>query len=134
MYYEQKDYGKAIKNYEKAMRSESRRGLLLQQSGRGIFRQEAVRKGGLNYSKAMELDPDVFERISRAGVQAQLPSPDDRARYDYVLAKLYARMGVADRSLRYLQEGDGGRLQGYWRTSTKTMSSANCARILALRN
>jgi len=52
----------------------------------------------------MEIDPDVFERISRAGVQAQLPSPEDRARYDYVLAKLYARMGVPDRSLRYLKK------------------------------
>ena len=26
------------------------------------------------------LDPEVFERSSRGGVQAQLPSPEDRAR------------------------------------------------------
>ena len=52
----------------------------------------------------MELDPDIFERTSRAGVLAQLPSPEDRAHYDYVLAKLYARTGAPDRSLHYLKK------------------------------
>jgi hypothetical protein len=37
-------------------------------------------------------------------VQAMLPSPEDRARYEYVVAKLYAKMGVADRSLHYLRK------------------------------
>src|SRR5580698_2199429 len=53
---------------------------------------------------ALELDPDVFERTSRSGVQAQLPSPEDRARYDYTVAKLYAKMGFSDRSLEYLRK------------------------------
>jgi hypothetical protein len=35
---------------------------------------------------------------------AQLPSPEDRAHYDYVLAKLYAKMGENDRSLHYLKK------------------------------
>src|SRR5260370_462043 len=56
------------------------------------------------YSKAMQLDPAIFERTSRAGVLAQLPSPEDRAHYDYVLAKLYARTGVPERSLHYLKK------------------------------
>ena len=72
--------------------------------GAAYFAKKQFEKASLSYSKALELDPDVFERISRAGVQAQLPSPEDRARYDYVLAKLYARMGVAERSLRYLKK------------------------------
>jgi tetratricopeptide (TPR) repeat protein len=56
------------------------------------------------YQKAIEIDPDVFERTSRGGVQAQLPSPEDRARYDYTVAKLYAKMGLPDRSLEYLRK------------------------------
>jgi len=35
-------------------------------------------------------------------VTAQLASPEDRAHYDYVLAKLYAKTGNLDRSLVYL--------------------------------
>ena len=55
------------------------------------------------YQHALELDPDVFQRTSRVGVQAQLPSPEDRARYDYTVAKLYAKMGFSDQSLEYLK-------------------------------
>jgi tetratricopeptide (TPR) repeat protein len=56
------------------------------------------------YQHALELDPDVFTRTSRGGVQAQLPSPEDRARYDYTVAKLYAKMGFSDQSLEYLRK------------------------------
>jgi hypothetical protein len=37
-------------------------------------------------------------------VQAQLPSPEDRARYDYTVAKLYAKMGLSEQSLEYLRK------------------------------
>jgi tetratricopeptide (TPR) repeat protein len=56
------------------------------------------------YQHALELDPDVFVRSSRSGVQAQLPSPEDRARYDYTVAKLYAKMGLSEQSLEYLKK------------------------------
>ena len=72
--------------------------------GAAYFGKRQFEKAIQNYSKAMELDPDIFERTSRAGVLAQLPSPEDRAHYDYVLAKLYARTGVPERSLHYLKK------------------------------
>jgi tetratricopeptide (TPR) repeat protein len=103
VYYEQRDYGKAIKSYEKAV-SLNAWASYYSNLGAAYFAKKQFEKAAYNYSKALELDPDIFERTSRAGVQAQLPSPDDRARYDYVLAKLYAQMGVADRSLRYLKK------------------------------
>jgi hypothetical protein len=56
------------------------------------------------YEHALQLDPDVFTRSSRTGVQAQLPSPEDHARYDYTVAKLYAKMGLSDQSLQYLRK------------------------------
>ena len=103
VYYQQKDYGKAIKNYEKACSLNSWASYY-SNLGAAYFAKKQFEKAAYDYSKALELDPDIFERVSRAGVQAQLPSPEDRARYDYVLAKLYARMGVADRSLHYLKK------------------------------
>jgi tetratricopeptide (TPR) repeat protein len=102
--YEQHDYGKAIKRYQKAIALNADAASYYSNLGAVYFSKKQFDKASLSYSKALELDPDVFERISRAGVQAQLPSPEDRARYDYVLAKLYAKMGVADRSLRYLRK------------------------------
>lgn len=104
VFYQQRDFGKAIKNYEKAVSLNGDAASYYSNLGAAYFARKQFDKAAVNYSRALELDPDVFERISRAGVQAQLPSPEDRARYDYVLAKLYAKMGVADRSLRYLKK------------------------------
>jgi len=57
-----------------------------------------------HHARALQLDPDIFEHTSRIGVTAQLPSPEDRARYDYVVARLYAKMGLTERSLQYLRK------------------------------
>lgn len=103
-YYQQRDYGKAIKNYQKAIALNGEAASYYSNLGAAYFGKKQFDKGALNYGKAMELDPDIFERTSRAGVQAQLPSPEDRARYDYELAKIYAKNGVADRSLHYLRK------------------------------
>jgi tetratricopeptide (TPR) repeat protein len=104
VFYQQRDYGRAIKDYEKAVALNGQAASYYSNLGAAYFAKKQFEKAAFNYSKALELDPDIFERTSHAGVQAQLPSPEDRARYDYVLAKLYASMGVTDRSLRYLKK------------------------------
>ena len=104
VYYSTRDYGKAIKRYQKAIELNPNAASYYSNLGAAYFSKKQFDKAAISYSKALELDPDVFERMSRAGVQAQLPSPEDRAHYDYVLAKLYAKMGIPDRSLRYLRK------------------------------
>jgi tetratricopeptide (TPR) repeat protein len=105
IYYQSKSYNKAIKQYDKAIAIEgSDAASFYSNRGAAYFGKKQFDKAALDYSKALEIDPDIFERTSRAGVMAQLPSPEDQAHYDYVLAKLYARMGVADRSLHYLRK------------------------------
>ena len=69
----------------------------------GIFSKKEFEKSKAAYEHALQLDPDVFERSSRTGVAAQMSKPEDRAHYDYVVAKLYAKMGVTERSLEYLR-------------------------------
>jgi tetratricopeptide (TPR) repeat protein len=53
------------------------------------------------YARALELDPDIFSSDG-AGVVAQVRSPEQRARMDYLIAKLYARKGNLDGALDYL--------------------------------
>ncbi len=103
IYYSQHSYGGAIKHYEKAVALNDTAASYYNNLGAAYFAKKQFDKAVLNYARAVQLDPDVFERSSHAGVQAQLPSPEDRAHYDYVLAKLYARSGVSDRSLHYLK-------------------------------
>jgi TPR repeat protein len=104
VYYQYHDFNRAITDYEKAVSLNNDAASYYSNMGAAYFGKKKFDKAILNYSKAMQLDPDIFERTSHAGVLAQLPSPDDRAHYDYVLAKLYANAGISDRSLHYLKK------------------------------
>jgi tetratricopeptide (TPR) repeat protein len=102
--YEEKKYGAAIKEYRRAIAIDSTSASFFSNLGAALFAKREFEPAVLAYEKAVQLDPDVFERTSRGGVQAQLPSPGDRAHYDYTVAKLYAKMGYSDRSLEYLRK------------------------------
>jgi tetratricopeptide (TPR) repeat protein len=103
-YYDMRNYNAAIKHCEKAIALRNDVGTYYSNLGAAYFAKKQFDKAIQNYSKAVQLDPDIFERSSHSGVQARLASPEDRARYDYVLAKLYAKTGESDRSLHYLKK------------------------------
>lgn len=102
--YEQKRYGPAVKQYRKAIALDATSASFFSNLGAALFAKKEFEPAVVAYQHALEIDPDVFERTSRGGVQAQLPSPDDRAYYDYTVAKLYAKMGFSERSLEYLKK------------------------------
>ncbi len=101
--YEMHQYSAAIRQYEKAVSLKNDAASYYGNLGAAYFGKRQFDKAMQSYAKALALDPDIFEHSSHAGVLAQLPSPEDRARYDYVLAKLYAKAGEAERSLHYLK-------------------------------
>jgi tetratricopeptide (TPR) repeat protein len=103
VHYEQKKYGKAIKLYKKALEINPSSASYFSNLGAAYFSKKEFENATAAYVQAIQLDPDIFERTSRTGVAAQLPSPEDRARYSYTMAKLYAKIGLAERSLQYLR-------------------------------
>ncbi len=102
-YYERNDFGKALTFYKKAIRLQADDASYYSNMGAAYFARKEYEKAATAYSRALELDPDVLERTSRTGVSARLPSPQDRARFDYAMAKLYAKMGAPDHSLEHLR-------------------------------
>ena len=102
--YEEGKYRAAVKQYRRAIAIDETSASYYSNLGAALFAKKEFEPAVQAYQRALELDPDVFERTSRGGVQAQLPSPGDRARYDYTVAKLYAKMGLSDRSLTYLRK------------------------------
>jgi tetratricopeptide (TPR) repeat protein len=104
IYYLQKKYGKAIKEYEKALKLGAQTASFHSNLGTAYFSRKEFEKATLEYTRALQLDPDIFERSSHTGVAAQMSSPEDRAHYDYVVAKMYARLGIPERSLLYLRK------------------------------
>jgi tetratricopeptide (TPR) repeat protein len=102
--YEERKYSAAVKHYHQAIAIDPTSASFFSNLGAALFSKKEFDPAVIAYEHAMQLDPEVFERTSRAGVQAQLPSPGDRAYYDYTVAKLYAKMGFSDRSLEYLKK------------------------------
>lgn len=103
-YYALKNNGKAIKQYGKALRIREDVASYHNNLAAAYFTKKDFERATQEYGRALQLDPDIFERTSQTGITAQLPSPEDRAHYDYVVAKMYAKLGIADRSLEYLRK------------------------------
>jgi tetratricopeptide (TPR) repeat protein len=103
IYYIRKKYGPAEKNYKKAI--EIRESASFHSNlGTVYMSKKQYDRGMAEYSRAFALDPDVFERTSRTGISARMSSPEDRARFFYFLAKLYASKNETENSLLYLRK------------------------------
>ena len=90
--------------YDKAITLSNQSASYFNNRGAAYFATKQYDRASADYAMALQLDSDIFERTSRSGVQALLPSPEERARYEYVVAKLYAKVGDDERSLHYLRK------------------------------
>lgn len=102
--YERRKYGAAVKQYKKALEISPDSASFYSNLGAAYFADKKFEKASEAYAKAVQLDPGIFEETSHTGIAARMASPEDRAHYDYVLAKLYAKMGDPDHSLQYLRK------------------------------
>jgi len=102
--YLRKKYGRAVKRYESALKLRPESASFYSNLGAAYFSKKEFEKAIVAYNHAVQLDPEILERTSASGVTAQMSSPEDRAHYDYVVAKMYAKLGIADRSLQYLRK------------------------------
>jgi tetratricopeptide (TPR) repeat protein len=61
----------------------------------------------VEYARAIELDADILT-AGEAGVSAQLSTPEQRARVNFLIAKAYAKRGNVDGALEYLMRAKEG--------------------------
>jgi tetratricopeptide (TPR) repeat protein len=98
-----RDYSKAISTYSKAIKLRDDAASFHSNLGMAYFSQGTLQLAAVEFQKALQLDPDIFERTSKAGVSMHLISPEDRAHFAYVLAQMYAKAGNSERALFYLR-------------------------------
>jgi len=103
-YYGDHKYGAAIKQCNKAISIDDTSAAFFNNLGAAYFAEKKFEPAVAAYQHALQLDPDVFARSSRTGIEAQLAGPEDRARFDYTIAKLFAKMGFSEQSLEYLKK------------------------------
>lgn len=104
IHYMKRKHRAAVKAYEKAIAISPDSASYYSNLGTAWFARKKYEKAAANYIRAIELDPGIFERRSQTGISAQLASPEDRGRYNYMIAKMYARVGDSDRCLLYLRK------------------------------
>lgn len=104
IYYIRGDFGRAVRYYKKALALNEGSASFHSNLGTAWFAQKQIDKAVAEYTRALEIDPDVLMRTLQGGVTARVASPADRAFYNYLMAKLYAKRGDVDRAVLCLQK------------------------------
>jgi tetratricopeptide (TPR) repeat protein len=107
IYYTKKSYRKAIGWYNKALKAapqEGRSASIYMNLGTAFFARKQYDRATQAYQTAMSIDPDVFERHGSVGVILEERSVEEKAKYHFYLARLYAKHGRNDLALQYLRK------------------------------
>lgn len=102
--YLRKNYGSAAKYFKNAVAREETRATFHVNLGAAWLSQKKLDQAIAEYTRAMELDPAAFQSESRVGVTAQISSPEERAQYAFLLAKIYAQRGDIENCLQCLRK------------------------------
>jgi tetratricopeptide (TPR) repeat protein len=99
-----KRYDKAIGYYKKAIALRSDDAVFYYNMGSSYFGKHEYALAAQQYKAAFAIDPNIFVRVSKTGVMAQATSPEERAAFSFMVAKMYAQAGDVDHSLEYLRK------------------------------
>ena len=107
VYYARKSHRRAINWYQRALKlapNESRSASIYMNLGTAYFARKQYEEATKSFQTALRLDPDVFERHGSFGVMLEERSVEDRAKFHFYMAKLYAKGGRNDLALQYLRK------------------------------
>ena len=108
VYFVQRNLGQATRYFKKAVALEESRPAFHVNLGAAWFGQNKLERAMAEYRRALQLDPDALARNVNAGVAAQISTSEERARYDYMMAKIYAKLGNTEECLRCLRKAKEG--------------------------
>ncbi|MGB7758633.1 MAG: tetratricopeptide repeat protein [Bryobacteraceae bacterium] len=104
LYYVQGNYRRATALYQRALALQPRSPSIHINLGMAWLARHNDAQWQRNLQKALELDPDIFERRGSHGVLIEEHSTTARAKFDFYLARLYARRGNNELALQYIRK------------------------------
>jgi Flp pilus assembly protein TadD len=104
VYFVQNNYGQAARYFKKAVALDETRPVFQNNLGAAWYSQKKVERAINEYTRALELDPLALESNSRIGITAQVQSPEERAQFYYMMAKIQAKRGDVQECLACLKK------------------------------
>jgi tetratricopeptide (TPR) repeat protein len=104
IYYAKKSYRRAIGEYKRALKLTPESASIYSNLGTAYWARKKYDEAMKTYERALALDSEVFEHRSTAGVLLQERPMDERAKFHFYQAKLYAKQGMPDRALLCLRK------------------------------
>ncbi len=102
--YAQKSYRRATNFYKKALLITPESASIHSNLGTVYFARKKYDDALVEYQRALTLDPNVFEHRGSQGTVLQERSVEERAKFHYYLARLYAKGGQTERAIQYLRK------------------------------
>jgi tetratricopeptide (TPR) repeat protein len=107
VYYAKKSFRRAIGWYRRALKlapDNPRSASIYMNLGTAEFSRKQYEKATEDYQVAMRLDPEVFEHHSTTGIMLEERSVEERAKYHFYVARLYAKTGRNELAVQYLRK------------------------------
>jgi tetratricopeptide (TPR) repeat protein len=104
VHYAKKNYRRAVSQYQRALKITPNSASILSNLGMAYFARKRYEQAAETFRQALAIDPDVFEHRSTYGVLLQERSVEERAKFHYYLAKLYAQGGRTEEALQYIRK------------------------------
>ena len=96
VYYARKNYRRALTYYQRALKiapQTARSASIYNNLGTAYFARKQYKEAMTAFQTALSLDPEVFEHRGNYGVLLEERNVDERAKYHYYVAKVYAKSG-----------------------------------------
>ena len=102
-----KSFRRSISYYKRALKiapQETKSASIYSNLGTAYFARKQYKDATDAFQTALTLDPDVFEHRSNYGILLEERNVEERAKYHYYVAKMYAKNGRTELALQYLRK------------------------------
>src|SRR5260370_4062801 len=104
VYYARKSFRRSIVFYKRALKLSPESASIYSNLGTAYFARKQYGEATTAFHTALKLDPEVFEHHSTYGVLLQERSVEERAKFHYYVAKMYAKDGRNELAIQYLRK------------------------------
>jgi len=104
VYYARKSFSRAIRYYQRALKYAPNSASIYSNLGTAYFARKKYKEAMETYQTALKLDPNVFENHGSYGVLLEERNVEERAKFHFHMAKLYAQASRNELALQYLRK------------------------------